>query len=241
MRNILTLVRREIGSYFVSPIAYVAMAIFLLLSGGWLVLVGPFTRGAPADMRALFSFGVVTIVVLPVVAALLTMRSLSEEHRSGTIETLMTAPVTDVQVVLGKFLGCWFVFLVMLLPTLVYVGFLEALADPVYGPIAAGYLGLALQGALYVAVGLFASSLTRNQVISAVVAFSILLGLILVWPIARQLPSPWRGILQQASIPAHYQGFSEGLVGLVHVIYFVVVTAFVLFVTVKILESRRWR
>jgi ABC-2 type transport system permease protein len=241
-RNLLVLTRREVASYFVSPIAYVAIAMFLLASGVMFAMpfFGAFRPGAPADLRALFSFGIVTFFLL-VASSLLTMRALAEEQRTGTIETLLTAPVTDVEVVVGKFLGCWIVYLVMIAPTLLYVVLLAVFGNPDPGPIAAGYLGLALQGALYVAVGLLASSLTRNQVVAAVVAFFVLLALTLLWPIASFLPAPWRHILQQAAIPAHYQEFSQGVVDLVHILYFLVATAYVLFITVKVLESRRWR
>jgi ABC-2 type transport system permease protein len=242
VENLATLVRREVSSYFVSPIAYVAMAMFLLAAGVMfgMPFFGALRPGAPADMRSLFSFGIVTFFLL-VASSLLTMRSLAEEQRTGTIETLMTAPVTDGEVVVGKFLGCWVVYLVMIAPTLLYTVLLAVFGNPDPGPIAAGYFGLALQGALYVAVGLLASSLTRNQVVAAVVAFFVLLVMTLLWPIGSFPPPPWRYILQQASIPAHYQGFSEGVVDLVHILYFVLVTALVLFITVKVLESRRWR
>ena len=178
MRNVLVLTRREIASCFVSPVAYVAIGLFLVMSGFFFAL-GDFQPGAPAQMRSIFEkMMIILIFVLPILA----MRSLAEEFRTGTIETLMTAPVTDVEVVVGKFLGCWAVYLVMLAPTLLYVVLLAAFGEPDYGPIASGYLGLALLGALYIAVGIFASSMTGNQVIAAVVAFVILVGLGILAP-----------------------------------------------------------
>jgi len=242
MRNVLILIRREVSSYFVSPIAYVVIAMFLLAAGVLLGTpgFGAFQPGAPADLRSIFSFGIVTFFLL-VATSLLTMRALSEEQKSGTIETLMTAPVTDIQVILGKFVGCWIVYMAMLAPTLIYVALLAVYGNPDYGPIASGYIGLALQGGLYIAIGLFASSLTRNQVIAAVVAFFLLLAMTLLGPISSSVPPPWRYVLAQVSIPAHCQDFSEGVVDLVHIIYFIVLTALVLFITVKVLESRRWR
>ena len=240
MRTVLILTRREVASYFVSPIAYVAMVLFLLVAGILFAApyIGAFQPGNPAAMTQ--TFGIVSFILLLAVP-ILTMRSLAEERRSGTLETLLTAPVTDTQVVLGKFLGCWAFYLVMVAPTLLYVVALKAFGNPDLGPVASGYLGLVLLGALYVAVGLFASSLTHNQVIAAVVAFVILLLLTLLGPIGGAVPTPWRTILRHLSTSAHYDDFGEGVVDLVHVIYFAVFTLYVLFLTVKVLESRRWR
>ncbi|MBL7140699.1 MAG: ABC transporter permease subunit [Planctomycetes bacterium] len=238
MDKVLLLTRREISAYFVSPIAYVAMALFLVIAGFFFAL-SDFRPGAPAAMRSIFD---VMMVILVFVLPIITMRALSEEQKSGTIETLLTAPVTDVQVVAAKFLGSWLFFLAVLAPTLVFVVLLAAFSDPDYGPIASGYLGLALLGALYVAVGLLASSLTCNQVIAAVTAFVVLLMLAMVGPwLAAVAPPPWRGIIQNATIRKHYLDFSQGVVDLVHIVYFVALTAYALFLTVKVLESRRWR
>jgi ABC-2 type transport system permease protein len=238
MRNILVLTRREVASYFVSPVAYVAMALFLVIAGFFFAL-GDFYPGAPAQMRSIFE---IMMIILIFVLPILTMRSLAEEFRTGTIETLMTAPVTDVEVVVGKFLGCWLVYLAMLVPTLSYVALLAAFGRPDYGPIASGYLGLALLGALYVAVGILASSMTRNQVIAAVVAFVILavIGLLGPW-IAASVPGTWRQIVSRIAVRSHYMDFSQGVVDLVHVVYFLAVTVYALFLAVKIVESRRWR
>ncbi len=241
MRNVLVLTRREISSYFVSPIAYVAMVLFLLLAG--VVFAWPghghFNPGAPAEMRNIFQ---IMVIILAFALPVLTMKSLAEELGRGTLEPLMTAPVTDAQVVVGKFLGCWFVYGAMLAPTLLYVVMLAVYGRPDLGPVASGYLGLALLGMFYVAVGMFASSLTRNQVVAGIVAFAALMTLSFFGPwLATGLPSPWRGMLQHAMVPMHYTDFGQGVVDLVHVIYFVALTAFFLFLTVKVLESRRWR
>ena len=238
MGKVLLLTRREVSSYFVSPIAYVAMALFLVISGFFFALAD-FRPGAPAAMRSIFE---VMMIILVFVIPIVTMRSISEERRTGTLETLLTAPVTDTQVVVAKFLGCWIFYLAMLAPTLLYLAALASFGNPDYGPVASGYIGLALLGALYVAVGILASSLTSNQVIAAVVGFVVLIVLALLGPwVGAAVPSPWRGIVQQASIRMHYIDFSQGVVDLVHVLYFVVLTLYALFITVKVLESRRWR
>jgi len=238
MGKVWILTRRELSAYFVSPIAYVAMALFLVIAGFFFGLAD-FRPGAPAAMRSIFDVMMVVLVfILPIVA----MRSLAEERRTGTLETLLTAPVTDAQVVVAKFLGCWLFYLAMLAPTAVYVAVLAAFGNPDFGPILSGYVGLALLGALYVGVGLAASALTSNQVIAAVTAFAVLMVLAALAPwIGTAVPPPWRGILLQASVRTHYADFSQGVVDAVHVIYFVAVTLLTLFLTVKILESRRWR
>jgi ABC-2 type transport system permease protein len=243
MGKIFLLTRREVASYFVSPIAYVAMALYLVISG---LIFGlfDFHSGAPAAMRSIFD---VMMIILVFVVPIVTMRTLSEERRSGTLETLLTAPITDVQVVVAKFLGTWLFYLAMLAPTAAYVVLLGVFGRPDYGPIASGYLGLVLLGALYVAVGVFASSLTSNQVIAAVVGFVILIMLALLGPwVSTTLPSdwhgiPWRGIVQQASVKSHYTDFSQGVVDATHVVYFLALALYALFLTVKVLESRRWR
>jgi ABC-2 type transport system permease protein len=238
MDKVLILTRREVATYFVSPVAYVAMALFLAVAG-LIFAMADFQPGSPAAMRTTFE---VMMIVLLFVTPMVTMRALSEERRLGTLESLLTAPVTDTQVVVAKFLGCWFFYLAMLAPTALYVIALAAFGRPDPGPILSGYLGLVLVGALYVAVGLLASSMTSSQVISAIVSVLVLFTLVLplLW-VAGAVPSPYRKILTEASIRTHFEDFSQGVVDVVHILYFVVLTLYALFFTVKILESRRWR
>ena len=241
MRNVMILTRRELSSYFVSPIAYVVIGLFVAATGFFFAspVIGSFQTGGPADMDWTFKVvPFILVLLIPVLA----MRALAEEQGSGTIETLLTAPVTDVEVVLGKWLGCWLVYLVMLAPTALYLVAIATFGNPDYGPIASGYIGLALLGALYVAISLWASSLTRNQVIAAVIGIALLALLGWMAPIIGSVaPPPYRMIAQQLSIPAHADDFRSGVVDLTQIIYFVVFTAYMLFFTVKILESRRWR
>jgi ABC-2 type transport system permease protein len=240
MSKVLLLTRREVSSYFVSPIAYVAMAIFLLVTGVFFAgpYFGTFRPGQPAQLSFVFS---VMTFMLTIVLPVLTMRSLAEERASGTIESLLTAPVTDAQVVVAKFFGCVFFYLAMLAPTAVYVAVLAAFGRPDFGPILSGYLGLVLLGTMYIAVGLLASSMTRIQVIAAVLGFFPLLVLWVLGPLGGVLPPPWRTILREASTYSHYTDFGQGVVDLVHVVYFAALTLWALFFTVKVLESRRWR
>jgi ABC-2 type transport system permease protein len=235
-----TIARRELFSYFVSPIAYVAMFLFLIACG--LAFAQDFSPGQPAMMRHLFEW---MLWFLAFVVPILCMGSISQEWASGTIETLMTAPVTDSEVVVGKFLGSLGFVLVLLVPTLLYVVILKIYATPSLdlGPVLNGYLGMVLAASLFVAVSLFCSSLTRSQVVAAVSAFAILAILtILPWLVSAWtvLPDFWRTLVNQA-VYSRYVDFSKGVLDTGHVVFFIVATAAFLFFTTKVLESRRWK
>jgi ABC-2 type transport system permease protein len=234
------LARRELFSYFVSPIAYVAMFLFLIACG--FAFAQDFSPGQPAVMRHLFEW---MLWFLAFVVPILCMGAISQEWASGTIETLMTAPVSDTQVVLGKFFGAASFVLVLLAPTLLYVVLLKMYASPRLdlGPVFSGYLGMVLVACLFVAVSLFCSSLTRSQVVAAVSAFAILAAItILPWLVGSwtALSEFWRTVMNQA-VYARYAEFSKGVIDLGHVLFFVITTAVFLFLTVKVLESRRWK
>jgi ABC-2 type transport system permease protein len=232
--------RREVLSYFVSPIAYVAMFLFLVACG--FAFAQDFRPGQPAMMRHLFEW---MLWFLTLVVPLLCMGSISQEWASGTIETLMTAPVNDAEVVLGKFMGALSFVLVMLAPTILYVVLLAATATPRLdlGPVISGYLGMILAGALFVAVSLFCSSITRSQVVAAVSAFAILAVIaILPWVVGSwtMLPGFWRGVVNNA-VYARYADFAKGVIDTGHLLFFVLTTGVFLFLTTKVLESRRWK
>ena len=233
-----TIARRELASYFHSPIAYVAMALFLLAAG--LSFIDDFRPGQPAVLRSIFDWMVWLLVfIIPV----LSMGLLAQEWSTGTIETLMTAPVEESDVVVGKFLGAFTFLLVLLAPTLLYVVLLEIHASPDYGPIFSGYLGILLVGALFLAVGLFCSSLTRSQVVAAVTAAAILaVATIIPWWASGKatLGGFWRTAADQA-IMSRYTDFSKGIIDIGNVVFFLAATAVFLFLTVKVMESRRWK
>ncbi len=239
MRNIGTLTQRELAAFFFSPIAYVVLAVFLGVTGIFFVNDN-FLPGEEASLRVTFGsyFPIILVFVIP----MLTMRLLSEEFRSGTIETLMTAPVSEVDVVLGKFLGTLIFFVVMLATTLLHVGLVMTYGSPDLGLVLSSYLGLLLLGGLYISVGLFFSACTRNQVIAVLCSFVLLaIFSFLANYIARDLEGNSRVILQHLSIIAHYQDFTRGLVDVNHLVFFVSTTGLFLFLAVKALESRRWR
>lgn len=238
MDRAITIARRELSSYFFSPIAYVAMFAFLVASGS--LFWGDFRPGQPAAMRTIFDWMVWLLVII---VPLLCMGLMAQEWASGTIETMMTAPVGEMDMVLGKFLGSLGFFVVLLLPTLFYVIMLAIYGRPDVGPIFSGYLGILLVGALYIAVGLFCSSLTRSQVVAAVSSAAILCVItILPWFASSKiaLPAFWRKLFEQG-VFSRYTDFSKGVIDSGNLIFFIAGTVVFLFLTVKILESRRWK
>lgn len=236
--RIWVLTKRELSSFFFSPIAYVMAAVFLAVSG--IFFAGEiFIPGQEAQMRGLFERqAFVLVFILP----MLTMRLLAEEFRSGSIEALMTAPVRDWEVVLGKFWGAWLFFLAMLIPTGLYAVMLLIFGPADFRPMLTGYLGLALLGGLYIAVGILTSTMTRNQVVAAVLAFLILSAFtFLLWGITARLTGTWQVVLRTVNVYERFIDFSGGLIDVKNVVFFISASAGMLFLAVKVLESRRWR
>jgi ABC-2 type transport system permease protein len=179
------------------------------------------------------------VFIIPV----LSMGLMAQEWASGTIETMMTAPIGETDIVVGKFIGAFVFLLVLLSPTLLYVVMLAIFGPPDFGPIVSGYIGIILVGALFVAVGLFCSSLTKSQVVAAVLSAAILaLATIVPWAAASQatLSKFWRDVTDQ-TVLIRYSAFSKGIIDTANIVFFLAVTAVFLFVTVKVVESRRWK
>ena len=240
MSRAIVIARRDLASYFHSPIAYVAMFLFLIVAG--YSFGDDFEPGQPVVMRSIFDHMVwLLVVIIPV----LSMGLLAQEWANGTIETLMTAPVGETDVVLGKFLGALGFFCVLLAPTLLYVVLLRMYSRLDFGPIFSGYLGILLVGAMFVSIGLFCSSLTRSQVVAAVTAVGILFVITIApwWALregASTLPRLWRRVVDQG-VYNRYVDFSKGVIDSGHVVFFLTMTAVFLFLTTKVLESRRWK
>lgn len=237
VRNTLAVAERELRSYFVSPVAYVVTAFFLLVAGYLFSLI--LLQSNEATLRYLQSnLSVIWLFVTP----FLTMRLLAEEQRTGTIELLLTNPIREFEVVLGKYLGALGFLVFMLVFTLYYPILIVLLqGKPDFGPMAAGYLGILLQAGAFLAVGLFASSLTENQMISAILSFAILLVMWLADGVAGNLGAPVRDIFRYLSITQHFQDFPRGVIDTTHIVYFVSVVAACLLLTVLSLQTRRWR
>lgn len=235
----LTVAWREYASFFRSSIGWLVIALYLFLSGLWFAY-DSITPGQPASMRALFS---VSQWLLLIVAPAISMRLLSEELRSGTIEPLMTAPISDWHIVIGKYLAALAFLITMLLPTLVHVGVIELLASPDYGPIIAGYLGLVLVGACYLAVGLFFSSLTRNQIVAflSTLFFFMVLVFISSPNVAALVDEPFRSLLFGLSINLRIADFAKGVFDTSHAAFFLAFVVLFVVLSVVGVESRRWR
>ena len=240
MTQTLNIARRELSSQFFSPIAYAVLGIFAL-GTSLIFVIGYLGPGQPAALRGTFEW-VVWLMIFLVPA--ISMRLISEELRSGTVELLMTAPITDADVVVGKWLGALGFFSTLLLPLLALAVVLEFNASPDWGPIVSGLIGLVLVAGLYLAIGTFASALTENQIIAFFVSVFVILPITLVpifVPRWTHLPPAVSKTILYLQINAQYEPFGKGLLALPNVIYFVSGIALFLFLAVKTLESRRWR
>lgn len=238
MRNVVPLAQRELAASFYSPVAYIVAAVFLFATG-YLFMTRTLVEGGEATMRVLFD-GIAILLIFAV--PMLTMRLLADEFASGTIEALMTAPVTDVEVVLGKFLGVMAFFAALIVSTAVYAIILMMHGGRDLGAVLYGYLGMLLLGAFYVSVGLFASAITRYQLVAALVGIA-LLGLLTTAMdyFAGLAGGDWRTTLSYVNVLHHFEDFSKGLFDTQSIVFFIAATLFFLFLAVKVLESRRWR
>jgi ABC-2 type transport system permease protein len=245
MRKILTLARRELSAYFFSLMAYVVAFLFLLLVGVvfcWginvLDIKAVFRSGGESTLRPLFK---VLAYGLVVVVPLLTMRLVAEEFRSGTVEALMTAPVTDIQVVAGKFLGAFVVYLALLASTVVFFILVAIFGEPDWGVVATGYLGMVLLGCLYISVGLFASTLTSHQLVAGLIGIGIL-GFFTggIYVLASRA-GVYAAHVGKLNVITYFEHFTKGVFDTRGLVFFLSGTLFFLFLSWKVLESRRWR
>lgn len=238
MRRVLAITYRETRAYFVSPIAYVVALVFVSLTGYFFVDAmssSPFPEATvePYAGRATF--------ILALLGPLLTMRLLAEERKSGALELLMTSPVQDWEVVIGKFAGALVVITLAISLTSVYVGLLFLYGNPDPGPIVTAYAGLALFAGAALSVGLFTSSLTSNQIIAAVLSYGILALLSIIHLAADHVSGAPATLLRELSMVTHFEDFVRGVLDLRHVAYYVSVIAVLLYLTIRTLELGRWR
>jgi len=229
--------QRELKSYFVSPVAYIVTAFFLLMSG--FLFAGILANTHEATLRYLLSN--VSVLFL-FISPMLTMRLIAEEQRSGTIELLLTNPIRDAEFVIGKYLSALVLMLVMLVITLYYPALLFLLGgNPDRGPILSGYLGVILLGAAFLAIGLFASSLTQNQIVAAVIAFALLLVLWLADVLQNFASGPIADVVSYLSVNNHFQEFSSGIIDTKDVLYFLTLAVAGVFLAYLSTQTRRWR
>ncbi len=255
MGNVMAIAQREIKAYFSSPIAFILIGFFALLFGYfYYALLAFFERqsmqmgmgmGGPQSMNVnqmlISPLLVNATVILLFVFPLITMRTYSEEKRSGTIELLLTSPLTDLQIILGKFLGAMLLYAAMLAVTLIHVGLLFLYGNPEWKPILTGYLGLLLMGGCFLSIGLLISSLTRNQIVAAMATFGVFLMLWVINWIGSFVGPTAQAVLQHLSITEHFDDFAKGIIDTKHLVYYFSFIAFGLFLTMKSVDSERWR
>lgn len=233
MRQVPHIFKKEFRTYFVSPIAYIVISIFLIVVG-WFFF-STFFLFNQASLRNFFALlPIVFAFVIPAV----TMRLFSEEVNVGTYEILLTMPVTFREVVLGKFLAGVAFVAAMLLPTLAYPVTVSLLGDLDWGPVIGGYAGAILLGSAFSAVGLFASSLTRNQIVAFIIGVAICFVLVLIDKILFFLPTPLVGVLEYLGADFHFQNISRGIVDSRDIFYFLSVTFVGLYATHLAMEEK---
>jgi len=236
VRNVWTIAKRELYAYVFSPIAYLIAAAFLFLCA--LFFLGGITGWQDATLQSLLgSLSIVLIFVAPV----MTMRLLSREQDVGTIELLLTAPVRDWEVVGGKFLASYLFYLAMVAVTGTYVPVLIRYGNPDLGAIGAGYLGLALLGAALLSLGVFTSSLTRNQVVAAVIGVVACVSLWLLDILSDLFGGAAQEVISYLTPSGHYANFIDGIIDTRDLVYYVSVTSVFLFLAGRVLEARRWQ
>lgn len=252
MRATASLIRREIGAYFLSPIAYVVICVFLFGTGYLFSLTmdqltarGP--RGLEFPLQFMLGDERYWLVFL-FFPSLLTMRLFAEESSTGTLEMLMTAPVRDWQVVLAKYTAAFIFYLLMWVPTLIYLSVIlrartaDGPVDPM--PVITSAVGIVLVGAMFLAIGLWVSSMVRSQLIAALVSMfaSVIFVVLGFWRPDVDTSSFGAKLVSYISVPVHFHNdFSRGLIDTRHLVLYLSVTVCCLFLTVRSLESRRWR
>ena len=256
MSNILAIAQKELKSYFASPIAYIVLGLWALLYGYFFITLLSFFVRQSMQMNQMGMSGPqpmnvnqqlikpvlqnVTILIL-FLMPMITMRTYSEEKRSGTIELLLTSPLTDFQIIMGKFLGALGLYATMLAVTFIHIGLLFRYGRPEWKPIVTAYVGLLLMGGCFISVGLLISSLTKNQIVAGMVTFAVFLLLwIITWIGSFSGPTVDK-LTTYLSIIDHWDDFGKGVVDTSHLVYYLSFISFGLFLTARSVDSERWR
>lgn len=246
MSGYLAVLRRELQAYFVSPLAWVILATFLGIQGALFIVIvtilnspGSATGPTPFEIQ----FGSIFFwLELLFFAPVLTMRLIAEERRSGTIESLMTAPITDAQVVLAKFTASLAFYCFLWLPTLLYPLVVQRYTAVDWGPLGSSYLGVLGIGCLVLSIGIFGSSCAKNQIVAAVITFGLLMMLFILPFTGSVLQSQWLiDALKYLNLPDHMDELTKGIVDSRRLVYYASMTAFFLFLTTRALEAKKWR
>lgn len=239
MTNIWTIAKRELYAYFSSPIAYVTTAAFLIVQGYVFYIIIDQVQQAGMDI-ALGNY--YTLFLLIFYTAMITMRLLAEEQRSGTLELVLTAPVRDWELIVGKYLASVILFLLLIVISFYQPIVMMKYGDPDVGTMASGYLGFFLLGSALLALGTLTSTFTSNQVVAAIISLGLCILLLLVQFVSPQVANTTLGqFLNQLTILSHYFDFQEGLIKIQHVVYYISLVAASLFLATQVLQARRWR
>jgi len=254
MRNVWIIWRKELRSYFVSPIAYLLLTMFAAVSAFffWIFLRGFVEYGMEMQMRGeMFPMNINEQVIRPLLSnasviglffiPMITMRLFAEEKRTGTIELLATSPVSDAEIIIGKWLAAMTLYSCMLLFTALNFAFLFKYGNPDWKPLAIGYLGLLLQAGGLLAIGTFISTLTRNQIVAGGATFGVCLLLWVISSVSEFETATWARALSYLSIVSHLESFERGVLDSKDTIFYVTLTFLGLFFTARSMESLRWR
>ena len=235
MKKTVPIFRRELSAYFFSPMAYIVISVFLLITG-WFFTSELFLSNS-SSLRNVFE--IITFIFIFFIPAI-TMRLLSEERKSGTIELLVTMPVSDLEIVLGKYFAGLGLLIVSLFFSLPYAFTLMVLGQPDIGMLISGYLGLVLLGASYVSIGVFASTVSKNQVVAFIIAFTIIFTLWLIDKFLIIMPVYLVSTLQFLSIDYHFNNIARGVIDSRDLLYYLSLIVFMLSLSKLSLESRKW-
>jgi ABC-2 type transport system permease protein len=234
-KNIKYIFQKELRSYFNSPVAYIVIVVFLVILG-WFFTSGIFLANV-SSLRTVFE---TTPFLLLFFAPAITMRLISEEKKSGTLELLLTKPVKEYEIIVGKFLAAWVLYFFALLPTLSYYITMSLLGTLDLGPVIGGYLGLLLVGAVFLAVGVFGSSITENQVVGFIVSFLIVFVLFMLDKILLYVPASLASVLEYLSVDYHFSNIARGIIDSRDVLYYISAIMLTLLLGTVSLQKRRW-
>ena len=237
MKNTSAIAWREIKTYFTSPMAYIIMAVYTAIAAYYFVT----SISGVLPEATIRGFLIPSTLIFSLLSPLITMRLLAEEQKLGTLELLMTAHLKEYEIVLGKFIASLLTLISTLVPTVYLVMLLVMFGSPDLGPIFTGYLGLILFGMATLSLGLFASSLSPNQIVGAVLAMGVLIILSVIDLASNYVGGIFVTLVDQVSITNHFEDFSRGIIDTHDVVYYLLFTSFLLFLTIRSLESRRWR
>jgi ABC-2 type transport system permease protein len=233
--NITHIFLKELRSYFNSPVAYIVIVVFLGILG-WFFTSNLFIANI-SSLRAVFE---TTPFLLLFFAPAITMRLISEEKKSGTLELLLTKPVKEYEIILGKFFAAWVLYSAALIPTLAYYLTVSVIGTLDFGPVVGGYLGLIFIGAVFISIGVFGSSITENQVVGFIVSFLIVFVLFMLDKVLFYVPASFASVLEYLSIDYHFSNIARGIIDSRDLLYYLSTSGFTLLLGSVVLQKRRW-